>query len=331
MGGGTFTVGTYFWMFQLTLEHPITYCKVFLNLRSDLIFLIFDPTKLDVGSELENLFKQLKGKESALRIILNKADSLDEQELMRVYGALFWALSPLINVTEAPRIYVGSFWSNLYKDKELGELLLSEETSLLKDMYEVIRNRIYMKIAFLRQYAIRVRIHAYLVDSYVSAYKKHKGYFVEDEQLAVNIAGDPETYNVFKLVLANPNISEYDLPQAEEYEDFFRINPLIEQPRIGDVCTYFSKKCILDELNYAINHDLPALLQNYQIADAGQGYCTRKTDGGPCVSEEPSFMTAAKQKYRKQFAAPKKGEKQEKTSSKSEKTTKPQQKWRKST
>lgn len=250
---------------------------------------------------METLFKQLKGKESALRIILNKADSIDEQELMRVYGALFWALSPLINVTEAPRIYVGSLWSELYRDSELGELLLSEEKSLLADMREVIRNRIYMKIAFLRQYAVRVRVHAYLIDSYVSAYKRHKGFFVEDEQLARNIGSDPETYNVYKTVLSNPNVSEYDLPDPEEYEEFFQINALQEQLRISDVCTYFSKKCMMDELNTAINHELPSLLQDYLSKDdisVGGGSC-KKGSNLPCPSSD--FAALAKLRYRKQF------------------------------
>lgn len=75
--------------------------------RADLIFIVFDPTKLDVGTELEMLFKQLKGRESQIRLILNKADSISMQELMRVYGALFWGMAPLINVTEPPRVYIG--------------------------------------------------------------------------------------------------------------------------------------------------------------------------------------------------------------------------------
>jgi len=39
--------------------------------RAQLILIVFDPTKLDVGSELETLFKQLKGKESQIRYFHN--------------------------------------------------------------------------------------------------------------------------------------------------------------------------------------------------------------------------------------------------------------------
>ncbi|TMS23403.1 Sarcalumenin [Larimichthys crocea] len=88
-------------------------CQWFID-RADLIFLVFDPTKLDVGGELEMLFKQMKGRESQIRLILNKADSLSNQDLMRVYGALFWSMAPLINATEPPRVYVSSFWPQDY-------------------------------------------------------------------------------------------------------------------------------------------------------------------------------------------------------------------------
>ncbi|KFM76594.1 Sarcalumenin, partial [Stegodyphus mimosarum] len=74
-------------------------CRWFID-RSDLIILVFDPAKLDVGTELEQLFKQMKGSEAKVRIVLNKADSVTSQELLRVYGSLYWSLSPLINVTE---------------------------------------------------------------------------------------------------------------------------------------------------------------------------------------------------------------------------------------
>lgn len=108
-------------------------CQWFID-RADLIFLVFDPTKLDVGGELEMLFKQMKGRESQIRLILNKADSLSTQDLTRVYGALFWSMAPLINVTEPPRVYVSSFWPQDYAADTSRDLFMKEEISLLDDL-----------------------------------------------------------------------------------------------------------------------------------------------------------------------------------------------------
>lgn len=41
----------------------------FMN-KADLIFVVFDPTKLDVGQELEKLFIQLKGHEAKVQLTL---------------------------------------------------------------------------------------------------------------------------------------------------------------------------------------------------------------------------------------------------------------------
>ena len=45
--------------------------------HADLIFVMFDPTKLDAGAELRSVFRTaLKGHESRIRIVLNKGSHL---------------------------------------------------------------------------------------------------------------------------------------------------------------------------------------------------------------------------------------------------------------
>ena len=56
------------------------------------------------ASDRRSLFTSaLKGAESRVRIVLNKADSVGHHELMKVHGALFWNLSNLITTSEPPR------------------------------------------------------------------------------------------------------------------------------------------------------------------------------------------------------------------------------------
>ena len=227
--------------------------------RAELVFIVFDPTKLDVGLELETLFKQLKGKESQIRLILNKADSIAPQELMRVYGALFWSLAPLINVTEPPRVYVGSFWQYEYKQNTNVPLFKQEEGSLLHDLNDVIENRLENKIALVRQHAARVRIHALLVDEYLTKFREEWTFLKDQDQVAANLIFHPERYNVFKNVQSKYNLSPFDLPNASVYANFFSVNPIPSFTSLQQLCGYFSG-CPMDKLETAISTTLPSLL-----------------------------------------------------------------------
>ncbi|KAK7127027.1 hypothetical protein R3I94_018268 [Phoxinus phoxinus] len=235
-------------------------CQWFID-RADLIFLVFDPTKLDVGLELEMLFRQMKGRESQIRIILNKADSLTTQDLMRVYGALFWSMAPLINVTEPPRVYVSSFWPQDYNPDTNRDLFKREEISLLEDLNQVIENRLENKIAFIRQHGIRVRIHALLVDRYLQTYHEKLGWFSDPQEVFRDIVSDPDKFYIFKSILAKTNVSKFDLPEPEAYRDFFGVNPPSGFKVLSSYCGW-TGGCLLEKIDKAITDDLPALLSS---------------------------------------------------------------------
>ena len=90
--------------------------------RADMIVLVFDANKLDISDEFKRAIEALRGQDDKIRVVLNKADGVNSQQLLRVYGALMWSLGKVINTPEVTRVYVGSFWEQPYKNTEFARL-----------------------------------------------------------------------------------------------------------------------------------------------------------------------------------------------------------------
>lgn len=128
-------------------------CQWFID-RADIIFLVYDPSKLDVGPETEAILDQLKGREYQTRILLNKADLVKPEELLRVQGALIWNISPLMSSAQPPVMYTTSLWSHPFESGAPSRLLLAQERAMLRDLRAAIDKRIENKIASARRFAV---------------------------------------------------------------------------------------------------------------------------------------------------------------------------------
>jgi len=243
-------------------------CQWFID-HADLILLVYDYAKLDIGPETEALLDQLKGRESQVRIVLNKADEITAEELLKIQGNLVWNVSPLMASLEPPTLYAGSFWSRPYQVGAPKRLLRSQEESLLKDIREAIDKRVENRIATARRFAVRVRNHAKMVDCYLTTYKNNKGYFGEKKRVAQDIIDNPSKYHIYEGISALTNISRYDLPDPETYRDFFNVHALYDFPSLQSTCTFF-KGCPLNKLDIAIAYELPEILTGFKrkVAEA---------------------------------------------------------------
>lgn len=114
--------------------------------RVDRIILLFDAHKLDISDEFKRVIESMKGNEDKIRIVLNKADGVDNQQLMRVYGALMWSLGKVIRSPEVVRVYLGSFWDQPLRYDFYRKLFELEEKDLFSDLQSLPRNAALRKL-----------------------------------------------------------------------------------------------------------------------------------------------------------------------------------------
>jgi len=131
--------------------------------RADLIIIMFDAHKLDISDELKRVIELLKPHQDKMRVLLNKADAISTQQLMRVYGALMWSLGKVMMTPEVCRVYMGSFWGAPLKNKEQSTLLNQEKQDLFNDIAQLPQNAVMRRINELVKRARSVKVHAYII------------------------------------------------------------------------------------------------------------------------------------------------------------------------
>lgn len=121
--------------------------------------MLFDAHKLDISDEFHEALNAVKvgltflarflavqGYDDKIRVVLNKSDQVNTQQLMRVYGALMWSLGKVISTPEVVRVYIGSFWDQPFLHSENRALFEAESADLFEDLQSLPRNAALRKL-----------------------------------------------------------------------------------------------------------------------------------------------------------------------------------------
>ena len=217
--------------------------------RSDMILLLFDAHKLDISDEFRNVIHALKGQDDKIRIVLNKADSISNQQLMRVYGALMWSLGKVIDTPEVMRVYVGSFWlpereTNFIPQNR--ELIETEHADLLRDLKNLPRQSAMRKVNELVKRARLARVHAFTVDHLRRELPTFFGRASKQTKLIENLSEE------FAKVQKMYNLPAGDFPKVEHFQECLRLIDLSSFPKLS------SRQ--MAHLDDALSSDLPTLM-----------------------------------------------------------------------
>jgi GTPase SAR1 family protein len=216
--------------------------------RADLIIVMFDAHKLDISDELKGVMELMIPHLDKTRVVLNKADSISQQQLMRVYGALMWSLGKVMNTPEVCRVFMGSFWDAPLQNTAQAELLQREEMDLLEDIMGLPQQAVMRRINELVKRARSVKVHAYVIH-YL---RKQLPYTWGKRDKQRRLIGRLESE--FLAAARRYGLPKGDFPPIEPFRQaLLEIKDLSEFPKLD--------KKLVREMDKVFSVDIPLLLE----------------------------------------------------------------------
>ena len=215
--------------------------------RVDIILLLFDAHKLDISDEFKSCIEAMRGHEDKIRIVLNKADLVDHQELMRVYGALMWSLGKVFNTPEVARVYIGSFWEEPLRHEINRKLFDDEEKDLFRDLHDLTRNSTLRKLNDLIKRARLVKVHSLIIGDLKSQMPMFLGKDQKKKELINNLE---ETY---KRLQKDFSVPAGDFPDVSRMKKHLTESDFSDFPRLNE-----SMLEIVDDM---MKYDIPQLMR----------------------------------------------------------------------
>jgi GTPase SAR1 family protein len=259
--------------------------------RSDLILLLFDAHKLDISDELKEVVETIRPhNDDKIRCILNKADGVEREELVRVYGSLMWNMGKLFNSPEVVRVYTGSYWDKPFCNTDFSDMFEDDERLLMRELINLPSTSTERKVNNLVKRIRLVKVHICILGYLRKQMPRWFGKGYAREKLML------ELDQVFERVRTQYVLSAGDMPDVEEFrkclEDFddFTVFPIPD------------RKTLL-ELDQMILRDIPAVMKGsggvstanelakeVNTAPAGNTLMKSLSDTGAKEMEEPSLI-----------------------------------------
>lgn len=219
--------------------------------RADRILLLFDAHKLDISDEFKRVIMTLKGNDDKVRVVLNKADQVETQQLMRVYGALMWSLGKVFDTPEVCRVYMGSFWDKPIdpRGERFKDLFIKEKEDLIEDLKGLQRHCAIRKVNEMVKRTRLVRAHATMCDDF----KQQLPVFGKggaQKKIAQNISKHLD------ILVKKQCLSIGDFPQHKQIEGFLSTYKLEEFKDLN--------QRYIEIINIALSRDIPRMLDTIQ-------------------------------------------------------------------
>ncbi|XP_057484745.1 EH domain-containing protein 1-like [Actinidia eriantha] len=222
--------------------------------KCDLILLLFDPHKLDVSDEFKRVISSLRGHDDKIRVVLNKADQVDTQQLMRVYGALMWSLGKVLNTPEVMRVYIGSFNDKPVNEAITGpigkELFEKEQDDLLSDLKDIPKKACDRRINEFVKRARAAKIHAYIISHLKKEMPAMMGKAKAQQRLIDNLADE------FAKVQREHHLPAGDFPNVDQFREVLSGYNIDKFEKL--------KSKMIQGVDDMLGYDIPELLKSFR-------------------------------------------------------------------
>lgn len=222
--------------------------------KCDLILLLFDPHKLDISDEFKRVISSLRGHDDKIRVVLNKADQIDTQQLMRVYGALMWSLGKVLNTPEVMRVYIGSFNDKPVNAAAAGplgkELFEKEQDNLLADLKDIPKKACDRRINEFVKRARAAKIHAYIISHLKKEMPVMMGKAKAQQRLIDNLEDE------FAKVQREHHLPAGDFPNVEHFREVLSGYTIDKFEKL--------KPKMIQSVDDMLGYDIPNLLKNFR-------------------------------------------------------------------
>ncbi|XP_009589164.1 EH domain-containing protein 1 isoform X2 [Nicotiana tabacum] len=222
--------------------------------KCDLILLLFDPHKLDISDEFKRVIASLRGHDDKIRVVLNKADQVDTQQLMRVYGALMWSLGKVLNTPEVSRVYIGSFNDKPINEAATGpvgkELFEKEQDDLLTDLKNIPKKACDRRINEFVKRARAAKIHSYIISHLKKEMPAMIGKAKTQQKLIDNLEDQ------FVKVQKEHHLPPGDFPNVEHFREVLSGYNIDKFEKL--------KPKLIQSVDDMLGYDIPELLKNFR-------------------------------------------------------------------
>jgi len=240
---------------RLSREYPFSKTAKWFADRSDLILLLFDAHKLDISDEFKEVVETIRlHNDDKIRCVLNKADSVEKDHFVRVYGSLMWSMGKLFTTPEVVRVYTGSFWNKELVHKDFEGMFKADEEWLLDELMGLPSVSAERKVNEVVKHLRFVKVHLCILGHL----REKMPRFFGQARARLRILDSLE--EIFATVKNQYNLSEGDLPDLQEFRQRldafqdFRVFPYLDKKDLD---------CLDDVLTVA----LPQVMRKVPVTD----------------------------------------------------------------